>query len=164
MSKKHCAGKRESKTPWPQIAVVAGLVILIGGVLIAKQTQSAALPTVAAPSPTLAASLPPGLPEQQLDQLLAEKRPTLAFFHSNTCQQCIDMTRIVQQVYPEFAGSVALVDVNVYDDRNTRLLQRSRISVIPTLIFFNRNGQRQVATGVMQPAQLRQALQALGGS
>jgi len=162
MSKKQ---RSEShKPPWPQVAVVAGLVILIGGVLIAKQTQSAALPTVTAPSPTRAASLPPGLPEQQLDQLLAEKRPTLAFFHSNSCQQCIQMTEIVKQVYPEFASSVALVDVNVYDDRNARLLQRSRISVIPTLVFFNRMGQRQVATGVMQPAQLRQALQALGGS
>ncbi len=162
MSKKQ---RSEShKPPWPQVAVVAGLVILIGGVLIAKQTQSAALPTVTAPSPTRVASLPPGLPEQQLDQLLAEKRPTLAFFHSNSCQQCIQMTEIVKQVYPEFASSVALVDVNVYDDRNARLLQRSRISVIPTLVFFNRMGQRQVATGVMQPAQLRQALQALGGS
>ena len=161
MSKKH---RSEShKTPWPQIAVVAGLVILIGGVLIAKQTQPAALPTVAAPSPTLAASLPPGLPEQQLDQLLADKRPTLAFFHSNTCQQCIEMTQIVQQVYPEFAGSVALVDVNVYDDRNARLLQRASIRVIPTLAFFDREGKGQVVTGVMQPAQLRQALQALGG-
>ena len=161
MSKKH---RSESKTPWPQIAVVAGLVILIGGVLVAKQTQSAALPTVVAPSPTQAASLPPGLPEQQLDQLLAEKRPTLAFFHSTTCQQCIDMTQIVQQVYPEFAGSVALVDVNVYDDRNARLLQRASIRVIPTLVFFNREGKGQVTTGVMQPAQLRQALQSLGGS
>jgi thioredoxin-like negative regulator of GroEL len=161
MSKKHCAGKRESKTPWPQIAVVAGLVILIGGILLAKQTESAALPTVAPPQ---AANLPSGLPEQQLGQLLAEKRPTLAFFHSNTCQQCIEMTEIVQQVYPEFARSVALVDVNVYDERNARLLQVARIRVIPTLVFYNRDGQAQTATGVMQPAQLRQVLKALGGS
>jgi thioredoxin-related protein len=54
--------------------------------------------------------------------------------------------------------------VNVYDERNARLLQRVRIRVIPTLVFFSREGKGQVTTGVMQPAQLRQALQALGGS
>ena len=33
-----------------------------------------------------------------------------------------------------------------------------------TLVFFDREGKGQVTTGVMQPAQLRQALLALGGS
>jgi thiol:disulfide interchange protein len=173
MPKKHRAGKRESKTPWPQIASLAGLIVLIVGVLIAKnQAQPAAVPTLSPPvvRPTVASgqtqptAAPTGLPETQLDQLLAAKHPTLAFFHSDTCQQCIEMTQIVQQVYPEFAGSVALVDVNVYDDRNARLLQRASIRVIPTLVFFNREGKGQVTTGVMQPAQLRQALQSLGGS
>ncbi len=158
MSKKRRA---ESKTLWPQITVVAGVVILIVGVLLAKQMMSGALPTSAPPQ---AAHLPSDLPEQQLSQLLAKKRPTLAFFHSNTCQQCIEMTGIVQQVYPEFAGSVALVDVNVHDERNARLLQVIRIRVIPTLVFYDRDGQAQTTIGVMQPAQLRQALKALGGS
>jgi len=171
MSKKHFS--ESHKPPWPQIASVAGLVVLIVGVLIAKnQAQPVAVPTLSplVVRPTVASeqiqptAAPTGLPETQLAQLLAAKQPTLAFFHSDSCQQCIEMTQIVQQVHPEFASSVALVDVNVYDERNARLLQWARIRVIPTLVFFNREGQGQVTTGVMQPAQLRQKLQALGGS
>ena len=30
------------------------------------------------------------------------------------------MIETVEQVYPEFADSIALVDVNVYDERNER--------------------------------------------
>jgi hypothetical protein len=73
------------------------------------------------------------------------------------------MAKILQQVYPEFAGSVALVDVNVYDNRNTILLQKVRIRYIPTLIFYDRAGQAQTSVGVMEPTTLRQQLQALRG-
>jgi thiol:disulfide interchange protein len=103
------------------------------------------------------------LPETQLDRLLAGSQPTLAFFHSNTCYQCVQMTGIVDRVYPEYAQSVALVDVNVYDERNGNLLRRAGIRVIPTLIFFDRQGRGQVVTGVMQPDQLRQQLQTISG-
>lgn len=74
------------------------------------------------------------------------------------------MTEIVNQVYPAFSQSVALVDVNVYDERNANLLSRAGIRVIPTLIFFNQQGQGQMTMGVMQPEQFRQQLQMLSGS
>ena len=113
---------------------------------------------------TLASPTPSSLtPEAQLDQLLAEGQPIFAFFHSNTCKQCVDMSAIVQQVYPEFANKVALVDVNVYDRQNQNLLRRAGIRVIPTLIFIGRSGQGRGYTGVMQPNALREQLQALGG-
>jgi thiol-disulfide isomerase/thioredoxin len=57
-------------------------------------------------------------PAVQLQNALADNRPTLAFFHSYTCQQCIDMMEIVDQVYPEFSDSIVLVDIDVYDERN----------------------------------------------
>jgi hypothetical protein len=47
-------------------------------------------------------------PEVTLDRALAANRPTLAFFHSLTCDSCIEMTAIVQQVYPEFQGTITL--------------------------------------------------------
>ena len=71
------------------------------------------------------------------------------------------MTEIVQQVYPDFADAVALVDVNVYDERNRDLLQRAGIRVIPTLIFIDRTGQGQGYTGVMEPDALRAELETL---
>lgn len=102
-------------------------------------------------------------PEAQLDRFLIAGKPTLAFFHSNNCVQCIKMMEVVEQVYPEFDGSVALVDVNVYDKSNSRLLQRAQIRAIPTQIFFDRTGQGKVIMGAMTPDQFREQMQTLAG-
>ena len=119
---------------------------------------------VAAPTPEVQASaVPDELPEAQLERLLAAGQPTLAFFHSNNCVQCIKMMEVVQQVYPEFDESVALVDVNVYDKANSRLLQRAQIRAIPTQIFFDRTGQGWVIMGAMTTQQFRERMQALAG-
>jgi len=102
-------------------------------------------------------------PEEQLDRLLAIGRPIFAFFHSNTCQQCVEMSKIVDQVYPAFEGRVHLVDVNVYDKGNQNLLRRARLQVIPTLIFIDRSGTGLGYTGVMPADGLREQLEALAG-
>jgi thioredoxin-like negative regulator of GroEL len=93
--------------------------------------------------------------------LLASGQPTLAFFHSNNCVQCIKMMEVVAEVYPKFGDSVALVDVNVYDNRNASLLQRARIRAIPTQILFDQTGQGLVVTGAMTPDQFRERMQTL---
>jgi thiol:disulfide interchange protein len=106
-------------------------------------------------------TLPDELPEAQLERLLAAGQPTLAFFHSNNCVQCIKMMEVVEQVYPEFDDSVALVDVNVRDSANTSLTQRAQIRAIPTQIFFDRTGQGTVILGVMTPDRFREQMQTL---
>lgn len=108
-------------------------------------------------------ALPGELPEAHLERLLTAGQPTLAFFHSNNCVQCIKMMEVVEQVYPEFDDSVALVDVNVYDKLNTSLLQRARIQAIPTQIFFDRTGQGTVVMGAMTADQFRERMQTLAG-
>lgn len=163
------ARRRERRKRWLQIAVVAGLVLAIGVILAIKlggAPDAVSLATVTPPAGTGAPAgpvTPAGTAEEQLDQLLAAGRPVLAFFHSNNCVQCTRMIAIVEQVYPEFAASVALVDVNVYDARNRNLLQEAQIQFIPTQIFYDRAGRSQTIVGVMQPEQLRQQLQALSG-
>lgn len=173
------------------MAVLAGVLLLVAAILLSKgQTTDSnvtdsrkttdqpprvteRLPSAQA-GPTLARSetseappeqVSPPLsqlePEAQLDRLLAEGRPILAFFHSNTCAKCIQMTEIVKQVYPDFADRVALVDVNVYDESNQSLLGRAGIQVIPTVIFINREQQRQGYAGVMPAEALREQLTSL---
>jgi thiol:disulfide interchange protein len=118
----------------------------------------------AATDPDVQGSALPGeLPEAQLERLLTAGQPTLAFFHSNNCVQCIKMMEVVEQVYPEFDGSVALVDVSVYDKANSRLLQRAQIRAIPTQIFFDRTGQGKVIMGAMTPDQFREQMRTLAG-
>ncbi len=71
------------------------------------------------------------------------------------------MVDIVNRVYPEFQERVGLVDINVYDPRNTRLLEMARIQVIPTLVFYDHQGQGEVFMGVMQPDALRAKFETL---
>jgi thiol-disulfide isomerase/thioredoxin len=155
-SAKPKAAGRGSARGW-QIAILSVVAIAIGVILIAKAQPSA---------PTSVPSVPAAVesPEVILDRALAAKQPTLAFFHSLTCDSCVEMTAIVEQVYPEFKDSIALVDVNVYDNRNQSLLQRAGIRAIPTLVFIDSAGQGQMFMGVMEAAQLRQTLQTLAGS
>lgn len=68
---------------------------------------------------------------------------------------------VVADVYPEFQDSVVLIDVDVYDQRNINILRRESLQVIPTLVFYDRQGRRQIFVGVMQAEQLRDTLQAI---
>ncbi|MGC9399269.1 MAG: thioredoxin fold domain-containing protein [Anaerolineae bacterium] len=175
-------------TPW-QIGVVILLAgdLWLKGRPTTTETEAASSPALATPTGEGAAAAPESVvvgpataeapvstsapedleprpgesPEAHLDRLLEEGQPIFAFFHSNTCYQCIEMDKSVQEVYPDFAGQVALVDVNVYDEANGPLLQRAEIRVIPTLIFIDRTGQGTGATGVMPAEQLQEALTSL---
>ncbi|MCU0485726.1 MAG: thioredoxin family protein [Anaerolineales bacterium] len=138
----------------PQILILGGVILLAGMILALKQNG------VPADDASTSSS---ALPEAQLDRALKANQPTLAFFHSNNCQQCIEMIGIVDQVYPEFKNTVTLVDIDVYDERNMALLNRVGLQYIPTLIFYDHNGKEQVSVGVMQAKVLRQTLAALAG-
>lgn len=128
---------------------------------VTLEAASVVTDTADAPLPTALSPTPPLLPEAQLDQYMAAGRPILAFFHSNTCAQCIRMTEVVNQVYPDYAQHIALVDVNVYDQQNQNLLDRAGIRVIPTLIFIDKKQQGQSYSGVMPAETLREQLKAL---
>jgi thioredoxin-like negative regulator of GroEL len=85
--------------------------------------------------------------------------------HSTTCQSCKDMMKVVDQVYPEFADQVALVDVDVNDSANGPLTQRLKLRYIPTVVVFDNQGQKSQNVGLMKPDAFRTFLRqrALGG-
>ncbi len=135
----------------PRTLVLVGLFLAVVVLLLLKSRFA---------SPAVAPTLDQA-PAVQLAQLRATGQPTLAFFHSTTCESCVFMSETIAAVWPAFRDQVGLVDVNVYDQQNAELLQAERIRVIPTMIFIDRAGQRQVEIGPMQPEVLRQRLQAL---
>ena len=101
---------RSATTRWLRVAGVAGLALVVAGVLILKgQVQSSTSSVSEVQSAEAGdrdavaqATAELELPEVQLDRLVAGGQPTLAFFHSNTCYQCVEMTGIVERVYPEY--------------------------------------------------------------
>jgi thiol:disulfide interchange protein len=153
-----------------------GVVLILVGLILSIKAYQATVDTANSPpyqfAPTLQAASAAGSPEQaapvadlppetQLDQFLAAGKPTLAFFHSNDCVQCVKMIKVVEQVYPDFVNTVALVDVNVYDERNQNLLHRADIRAIPTLIFIDGDGEGKGYMGLMKPDIFRNELQRL---
>jgi thiol:disulfide interchange protein len=191
--RRHATGQlqkqQDARPPrWPQLAILVGVVLLVVVVLFLKN-RGTDTPAVAdsvvqatatlreaagqahatvelarAEAEVAAAAMPGESPEVQLNRLLAAGQPALAFFHSTNCAKCIEMMGLVAEVHPEFADSVGLVDVDVYDKANTRLLQLAGIRAIPTQIFFGRTGQGQVVLGVMTAEELREQLRALAGA
>lgn len=172
MTKKHPSTQRppqprqvkkmnNSLTTFMVLAVLGVAIVMI---LLLKEEQQPAATATGAPAVS-SALVSAGLPAEQLDQALAASHPTLVFMHSTDCIPCKEMTQVVEQVYPEFADQIVLMDVNVYDRANTALMERLGLRVIPTTVFIDRQGQAQQVMGVMEPAALRETLGqlAMGG-
>jgi thiol-disulfide isomerase/thioredoxin len=151
-AKKSSRSKSKPAGLLPKILIIAGIVILIAAVFLLKnQPAKTEVPL-------------DKLPETQLNWYLENHQPVFVFFHSTTCQTCIDMMGVVDQIYPKFKDHVGLVDVNVYQTWNENLLRRARITNIPTQVFINEKGEEKTMIGGMQPDELRAELQILAGA
>lgn len=102
-------------------------------------------------------------PDALLEQALAAGHPVLVFYHSLDCHSCVEMMEVVAEVYPEFEATVDLVDVNVYDPSSEAVIRWGGIRYIPTLVFVDRGGGREVKVGTMTLEALQEGLGALGG-
>jgi thiol:disulfide interchange protein len=168
--------------------VIASIAVIVLGIILLKERPQEAVALSAAqntsptaqssssatqgstatqgkPAAAVAGPFRPTSPADQLNQALAAGQPVLVFMHSNNCQSCIDMMKVVNQVYPEFAGQIALVDVDVYDDANVPLMQRLGLRYIPTVVVFDKTGQSAQNVGAMKADAFRTFLRqkALGG-
>jgi thiol-disulfide isomerase/thioredoxin len=154
------------------VLVIAVIAVFVGVILLLKTQRPPAAALSAAQSSAPAAAtggqtavtsdpaavngpFKPSSPADQLNQALAQGKPALVFMHSTTCQSCIDMMKVVDQVSPEFAGQIALVDVDVYDDANGPLMQMLGLRYIPTVVAFNTEGKASQNVGVMKPDAFR---------
>lgn len=97
-------------------------------------------------------------PQEQLSLALEAGKPVLAFYHSDNCEACIEMIDIVNQVYPEFENEVVLIDIDVNDPKNKRLVRKVGLTAIPTEMFYDRSGNERKWIGAMQPDTLHEAL------
>ena len=149
MPKKSRVSRSKRLSTSGTLLILVGLLLIVVVILILK--PGAAPPTTSA------------LPEEQRANALATGKPTFIFLHSLDCVPCKEMMDIVALVYPEFDNKVILVDVDVYADENAGLLRDEMVRAIPTLVFYDRSGQRRVYVGVMEAAQLRLTLVTLAG-
>ena len=149
MSRKNRVSRSKRYSAPGSVLIIVGIILIVAVILILK--------------PRTVPSATGALPEEQRADALAAGKPTFVFLHSLDCIPCKEMMEIVAQVYPEFDNKVVIVDVDVYADENAGLLRAEMVRAIPTLVFYDRSGQRRVYVGVMEAAQLRLTLVTLAG-
>ena len=163
--------RKKQKPQFYKYLVVGGIIVgIIFLILLKDQTAKSSTDFNSAVSENNVASTivatvveTAETPEEKFDRLLLENEPIFAFFHSNSCQRCIDMINIVEEVFPEFEGKISLVDVNVYDEQSKNLLRRAEVQAIPTQIFIDNSGLTVQTVGLMTADQLRSALENISG-
>ena len=134
----------------PTLLIFLGIALVLIAVFAFKNNNANSIST---------ASL-----ETKLDQALSDGRPIFVFLHSLECIPCKEMMVTVADVYPSFQDSVVLIDVDIYDPSNENIVRREYLQSIPTLVFYDANGQRQIFIGAMPSDQFRSTLQALTGN
>jgi len=65
--------------------------------------------------------------------------PMMVKFGADWCPPCRMMKPVLQQLKSELKGKVSVVDLDV--DKHRELAERYGISLIPTMIFIDRNGR-----------------------
>jgi len=99
--------------------------------------------------------------EERYERFIQVGEPIFMFFRSDSCEACIEMKKIVDQIFPEFEGKIAFIDVDAYNPQNNSLMKRAHIQAIPTLVFIDKTGQASYAVGVMEAEQFQNQLQSL---
>jgi len=131
----------------PTLLILAGIVLLLIAVFALKSGGDSSASTNSL--------------EAQLNQALKDGHPTFVFLHSLECIPCKEMMATVAEVYPDFQDSVVLIDVDIYNQSNANILRREGLQSIPTLVFYDAKGKRQMFIGVMSSDQFRNALTTL---
>jgi len=67
------------------------------------------------------------------------QQPVLVDFWAPWCGPCKALAPVIDEVAAEFEGKVKVVKVNT--DENLSTAQQFKISGIPSLVFFDKNGE-----------------------
>jgi thioredoxin 1 len=70
---------------------------------------------------------------------LASGQPALIEFGADTCSQCKRMKGVLDGIAQRYRGRAQVIQVNV--NREKALTRQFRIMVIPTLVYFDRQGR-----------------------
>lgn len=106
-----------------------------------------------------------GDPVSAYEEALAGDKPIYVLFHSLTCDPCIQISAVVDQVVPEYADSVTFVNVITDDPGGQELASRFEFQYIPTSFFISSDGEvADSFTGVLNAEDLRSRLDALVAS
>lgn len=80
---------------------------------------------------------PPGDP---VEQALRRGRPTLIQFGANACAACREMKPVLEALQREHGARFTVMSVDLIAQKHQGYLQRFRIQLMPTQVFFDAAG------------------------
>ena len=122
---------------WARIAIVVGLVVVVGIAITVKPRGEAAKPETPKAAPEAQAPAPAEAEARSAWKPAAT--PRLLDLGSTTCIPCKMMKPILDELRRDYAGRLTVDFVDVNRDREAAMAHRVR--VIPTQIFFDASGR-----------------------
>lgn len=79
--------------------------------------------------------------EDAVQQALRAGRPTVAEFGANACASCREMKPVLEALRRAHGQRIAVVEVDLIAQRQMGYIQRYRIQLMPTQVFFDAQGR-----------------------
>ena len=76
-----------------------------------------------------------------VQQALRAGKPTLAEFGANACASCREMKPVLEALRRDHGERIAVVEVDLIAQRQMGYIQRYRIQLMPTQVFFDARGR-----------------------
>lgn len=110
---------------------------ILAGVLVVGMGLGTAVVKLSGPAVSTTAA--PG--EDAMQQALRAGRPTVAEFGANACASCREMKPVLEALRREHGHRISVVDVDLIAQKHMGYIQRYRIQLMPTQIFFDAQGR-----------------------
>ena len=79
--------------------------------------------------------------EDAVQQALRAGKPTVAEFGANACASCREMKPVLEALRRDHGKRIAVVEVDLIAQRHLGYIQRYRIQLMPTQVFFDAQGR-----------------------
>ncbi len=87
------------------------------------------------------------------------QKPILIDFYADWCGPCTMLNPILENMEQHYGDQVAFFKVDADQERS--LTSAFGVQSLPTLLFIPKDGQPQMAKGVVQPDQLKKAIDSI---
>lgn len=147
-------------------AIVLLVVAIFLGFIVMKLVLDSAAPSASPATDTATGTSITSISNDAVadyDAAVASGKPIYVLFHSLTCEPCVEISAVADQVMPGYEGDVVFVNAITDDPSGQQLASQFSFQYIPTSFFLSPGGAEVVDsfTGSMDHAQMRTYLDAL---
>ena len=116
----------------------SAVAIIALGLGMSLQIQRVAVPVQPSPAPPWSAAQ---AGDDAVQHALRAGRPMVVEFGANACAACREMKPVLEALRREHGDRISVVNVDLIAQKHMGHLQRYRIQLMPTQVFFDAQGR-----------------------